>query len=180
MMRNAVLAVAASALTLTGCGGYVDPDGSASSDVAAGLGGSSPSTSSTGSPSTEPTGSGGSAEDSNSSGAACSQQQTAPHPELQGQLPAGFPTVAGWQPTQVTDQGRTRVVSGVLRGEAGDLVTVRDNAADELVGSGYRQTGTDEEVGFEAEAEFEGPQEVGIKVRPLCRDYLVLSYTVAR
>jgi hypothetical protein len=66
----------------------------------------------------------------------------------------------------------------VLRGGVTDLVTVRDNAADELVTEGYTQAGSDEEAGFEAEAEFTGPQEVTIKVKPLCRDYLVLTYTV--
>lgn len=160
MLRSAMVAV--SALALAGCG--------SSTDSPAGL--PAPA-SGTASGTTE-----SAATESGSAEAVCTPQQTAPHPELVRQLPADFPTVTGWQPVQVTDQGRTREVSGVLRGEVGDLVTVRDNAADELTSAGYHQGGTDEEVGFEAEAEFEGPQQVGIKVRPLCRDYLVLSYTV--
>jgi hypothetical protein len=160
------------ALALAGCSNDADPASETASGISSTV--ASPSQSSSGlsnSPSGEASGTAGAAQ------AACGQQ-TAPRPDLIRQLPADFPTVTGWQPTKVTNQGQTREVSGVLRGEVGDLVTVRDNAADELVSSGYDQTGTDEEVGYEAEAEFEGTQEVSIKVKPLCRDYLVLTYTV--
>jgi hypothetical protein len=78
----------------------------------------------------------------------------------------------------VVDQGQTRAVRGVLRGEPADLVRVRDTAASQITGSGYTKTGSDEEPGFEAEAEFEGPSEVNLNVKPLCRGYLVLTYTV--
>jgi hypothetical protein len=115
---------------------------------------------------------------SGSATAASCDRQPAPHPELARQLPAGFPTVTGWQPTEVVDQGRTRVVRGVLPGEPADLAAVRDRAADRLAGAGYRRTGSDSEAGFEAEAELEGPHEVNVNVRPLCRGYLVLSYLV--
>lgn len=108
---------------------------------------------------------------------ACGEQPT-PHPELARQLPAGFPTVASWSATGVVNQGQTRAVQGILRGEAADLVRVRDAAAGQITAAGYTETGTDEEPGSEAEAEFEGPHEVSVKVRPLCRGYLALTYTV--
>ena len=168
-MKTSV-AMAVLGLALAGCGGN---SGSAP-NAASGISSTSPAQTSSGlssSPSGAASGTAGAAQ------AACGQQ-TAPRPDLVRQLPAGLPTIVGWQPTAVTNQGQTREVSGVLRGQVGDLVTVRDNAADELVSSGYQQTGSDEEAGYEAEAEFEGPQEVSIKVKPLCRDYLVLSYTV--
>jgi hypothetical protein len=167
MMRSAALAVAA--LVLAGCAS----DAGSASDPAAGSSGSAASAPAGATAATE-----SEAAEAGSAEVACTPQQTAPHPELRSQLPAGLPTVTGWQPTQVTDQGRTRAVSGVLPGEAGDLVSVRDDVADRLVGSGYHQSGTDEEAGYEAEAEFEGAQEVTIKVRPMCRGYLVLTYTV--
>ena len=171
-MRLSLLGVAV-VVVLAGCGGDADP----ASDAASGISSAAPSTEqrSSGLGSASP--SGGTSGTAGAAQAACGQQP-APRPELARQLPAGLPTVVGWQPTKVTDQGRTREVSGVLRGQVGDLVTVRDNAADELASAGYDQTGSDEELGYEAEAEFEGPQEVSIKVKPLCRDYLVLTYTV--
>lgn len=174
MKWSVVIPTAVLGLALAGCGG--GKDGDQGSPAASGL------ASTSGSPAPGSSGLASSASGEASGTAAAAQaacgQQPAPHPELASQLPANFPTVTGWQPTKVTTQGQTREVSGVLRGEVGDLVTVRDTAADELVSSGYHQTGSDEEVGYEAEAEFEGPQEVSIKVKPLCRDYLVLSYTV--
>ncbi len=164
MMRSAALAVAA--LMLAGCAS----DAGSASDRATGSSGGANSAPAGATAATE--------SEAGSAGLACTQQQRASHPELRSQLPAGLPTVTGWQPTQVIDQGRTRAVSGVLPGEAGDLVGVRDDAADRLVSSGYHQSGADEEVGYEAEAEFEGAHEVTVKVRPLCRGYLVLTYTV--
>jgi hypothetical protein len=156
---SAVVSVAVLALTLVSCSSAGDRRSTPSS-------GSSP----TSSPAETDA-------DSTSSAAACGEQTT-PHPELARQLPAGFPTVAGWSATEVVNQGQTRAVQGVLRGEAADLVRVRDTAASQLAAAGYTRSGSDEEPGFEAEAEFEGPHEVGIKVKPLCRGYLALTYTV--
>jgi hypothetical protein len=164
--------IAVLGLALAGCGTNADQAPEAASGLSGIAASPTPSPSGlSGSPPGAAPGTAGAAE------AACGQQ-TAPRPDLARQLPTGLPTVTGWQPVTVATQGRTREVSGVLRGEVADLVTVRDNAADELVNSGYEQTGSDEEVGYEAEAEFEGPHEVRIKVKPLCRDYLVLTYTV--
>lgn len=174
MKLSVVIRTAVLGLALAGCGGNSNQPSDTASGISSAVASASQSSSGlSNSPSGGPSGTAGAAQ------AACGQQ-TAPRPDLIRQLPADFPILIGWQPTKVTNQGQTREVSGVLRGQVGDLVTVRDNAADELVSSGYDQTGSDEEVGHEAEAEFEGPQEVSIKVKPLCRDYLVLSYTVRR
>lgn len=170
MKLRAVIPAAVLGLALAGCGTDTSPSSGAASGLSSAA--ASPTQSRlSNSPSGAASGTAGAAE------ADCGQQ-TVPRPDLLRKLPADFPAITGWQPTKVAEQGRTREVSGVLRGEVGDLVTVRDNAAAELASSGYDQTGSDEEAGFEAEAEFEGPQEVSIKVKPLCRDYLVLSYTV--
>ncbi|MEO7261113.1 MAG: hypothetical protein ABI047_07665 [Jatrophihabitantaceae bacterium] len=174
MKLSVASAAAVLTLALAGCGGDADPVSGAASGLSA-------ATSSAASASPFLSGSAGSSEsESESAGAAqeACRQQPSPRPELLRQLPADFPTVTGWQPTELAIQGQSRAFSGVLRGEVADLVTVRDNAADELVNAGYIQAGSDEEVGFEAEAEFNGPQEVSIKVKLLCRDYLVLTYTV--
>ncbi|HEX8092691.1 hypothetical protein [Jatrophihabitans sp.] len=158
-MRLSALGTAAIvALTLVGCGGTAEPEPATGSSSTA----SSPVETDA---------------DATASAAACGNR-TAPHPELARQLPAGFPTVAGWTATEVVNQGQTRVVNGILPGEAADLVRVRDSAASQITATGYTKSGSDEEPGFEAEAEFEGPHEVNIKVKPLCRGYLVLSYTV--
>ncbi len=178
MKLSVVLVTTVLGMALAGCGG---DKGDTATDAASGLrsAASSMAQSASGSASGSATKE-APAEASEAAAAAESEcgQKTTPRPELLRQLPAGFPTVTGWQPTEVVNQGQTRAVSGALRGEVADMVTVRDNAADEIVTAGYDQTGSDEEVGYEAEAEFEGPQEVSIKVRPLCRDHLVLTYTV--
>jgi hypothetical protein len=160
MGMSAAVSAVILALTLVGCGSASDPESTPSSGASATA--SSPAETDA---------------DSTTSAAACGEQTT-PHPELARQLPAGFPTVAGWSATEVVNQGRTRAVQGVLPGEAADLVRVRDTAASQITVTGYSKTGSDEEPGFEAEAEFEGPHEVSIKVKPLCRGDLALTYTV--
>lgn len=176
MKLSVALVTTVLGMALTGCG---DDDGTAT-DAASELRSAASSMAQTASGSANDSGSESKEAPAEAASAAESEcgQKTTPRPQLIRQLPAGFPTITGWQPTEVVNQGQTRAVSGALRGAVGDLVTVRDNAADEIVTEGYTQTGSDEEVGYEAEAEFEGPQEVSIKVRPLCRDHLVLTYTV--
>ncbi len=175
MKPSVVIATAVLGLALAGCGGEAaDRAPGAAASVSSALASPSASGSSGGASSPDAS---QAAEASAAAQAECGDK-TAPRPELARQLPEDLQTVTGWQPVEVIEQGQTRAFSGVLRGTVDDLVTVRDNAADELVTFGYNQTGSDEEVGYEAEAEFEGPQEVSVKVKPLCRDYLVLTYTI--
>ena len=173
MTLRVVLATTILGLALAGCSGDADPASEAASGIPSAVTSPQQSPGETGD---KTLGASEAAEASAAAQAACGQRTT-PRPELARQL-LGVPTLVGWQPIEVANQGRTRAVSGALRGTVDDLVTVRDNAADELVSTGYNQTESDEEVGHEAEAEFEGPHEVRIKVKPLCRDYLVLTYTV--
>jgi hypothetical protein len=133
------------------------------SSAAAGL------ASASGSDSDEPTGS--------ASPGACTE--TAPaRPGITGQLPAGFPTVAGWIPTGAVSQGQTKAIRGLVPGGVDDLVSVRDAAVDRLNTAGYRKADSDQEPGYEAEADFTGPQEGNIKVRPCGRNHLLVIYTI--
>lgn len=177
MKLSVVLVTTFLGMALAGCAG---DDGDTASDATTSLRSAASSLASAGGSASSSATKEAPAEASEAAAAAESEcgQKTTARPELIRQLPADFPTLVGWEPTEVVNQGQTRAVSGALRGEVADLVTVRDNAADELVTQGYTQAGSEEEVGYEAEAEFEGPQEVTIKVRPLCRDHLVLTYTV--
>jgi hypothetical protein len=111
------------------------------------------------------------------SSAGCTGTATA-RPGVAGQLPAGLPTVAGWIPTEAVSQGQTKAIRGLVRGEVGDLVTVRDAAVNRISAAGYRKTDSDQEPGYEAEADFTGPQEGNINVRACGRDYLVVTYTI--
>lgn len=111
------------------------------------------------------------------SSAACAVKAS-PQPGVAGQLPAGFPTVAGWIPTEVITQGQTKAVRGAVPGDVADLVRVRDAALSRISTAGYRKADSDQEPGYEAEADFTGPHEGNINVRPWCRGYLTLTYTI--
>lgn len=111
------------------------------------------------------------------SSAACTKKPS-PRPGAAGQLPAGFPTIAGWVPTDVVSQGQTKAVSGVVPGDVKDLVTVRNAALSRISTAGYRATHSDQEPGFEAEADFTGAHEGNVKVRAWCPGYLLLTYTI--
>jgi hypothetical protein len=104
--------------------------------------------------------------------------RTTPHPQLAARLPAGFPTVAGWSATEVVSQGQTRAVRGVVAGAAKNIAAVRDAAVARIIAAGYSRTGSDQEPGFEADADFNGPHQGNINVRALCRGFLVLTYTI--
>jgi hypothetical protein len=111
------------------------------------------------------------------SAAACGAKTTA-RPQLGAQLPAGFATVAGWTPSELVSQGKTRAVRGFLRGDADDIAAVRDAAVARIVAAGYLKTGSDQEPGFEADADFTGPHQGNINVRSLCQGFLLLTYTI--
>lgn len=107
---------------------------------------------------------------------ACGDKIT-PHPAAAQKLPSGFPTVGGWAATEAVSQGKMLVLRGAVRGDPRDIVHVRDTAVGKLTAAGYLRTGRDEEPGFEADADFNGPHPGNINVRALCRDYLVVTYT---
>jgi hypothetical protein len=54
---------------------------------------------------------------------------------------------------------------------------VRDAAFSKILAAGYVKTGSDQEIGFEADGDFTGPHDGNINVKTLCKNYLVLTYT---
>jgi hypothetical protein len=105
--------------------------------------------------------------------------KTSANPAVAQKVPPGFPTVAGWVGTDALTQGRTVVLRGAVKGDPDEIVQARDAAVGKLTAAGYARTGGDEEPGFEADADFTGPHSGNINVRALCRDYLVVTYTLA-
>jgi hypothetical protein len=85
--------------------------------------------------------------------------------------------VNGWAATESLTQGRTLALRGAVRGGLEEIVVVRDAALRKIIASGYTKTGSDQEPGFEADADFNGPHPGNINVKALCRDYLVVTYT---
>jgi hypothetical protein len=170
MKFRTLVPTAVLALALAACGSASSSSSSAGSSTVSGI-----SASSSASPTTSESDTDAPADGASS--AACGEK-TSPHPKLALQLPTGFPTVTGWTSTQAVTQGRTHAIRGSLRGDAGDIVAVRDAAVARIVAAGYIKTGSDQEPGSEADADFRGPHEGNINVRVLCRDYLVLTYTI--
>ena len=107
----------------------------------------------------------------------CSDKTT-PDPAAAQKVPRGFPTVAGWVATEAVTQGKTLLVRGSVKGDPDEIGHVRDAAVAKLTAAGYKRSGGDEEPGFEADADFTGPHDGNINVRALCRDYLLVSYTI--
>jgi len=121
-------------------------------------------------------GSGGAAAPSASAaGAPC------PPPAATGAaLPLDLPLPPGGVVRTVAEQGRTSVSLIDVPGGAADLVRVRDEVVQGLVDVGYRLVDTDQEPGFEAEAEVAGPYDGTLRVRPLCTGMLEVRYAVLR
>jgi hypothetical protein len=107
---------------------------------------------------------------------ACGDKIT-PHPAVAQRLPNGFPTIDGWTATAAVTQGKTLALRGAVRGGPDDIIDVRDAALKKLTASGYTRAGSDQEPGFEADADFSGPHPGNINVKALCRDNLVVTYT---
>ncbi len=93
-------------------------------------------------------------------------------------LPLGLPMTAGGKVLQVTSQGRTVISFASLPGRRGDIVQVRDAVLADLRGAGYSVAGTDQEPGYEAEAELAGTHEGTLKVAPLCAGLLQVRYKI--
>ena len=74
--------------------------------------------------------------------------------------------------------GRTVVAFASLPGRRGDIVQVRDAVLADLRGAGYTVAGTDQEPGYEAEAELAGTHEGTLKVSPLCAGLLEVRYKI--
>ena len=93
-------------------------------------------------------------------------------------LPLGLPLTQGETVLSVTTQGKTTIAFAMLPGTRDDVVRVRDQVLSDLKAKGYTVSGTDQEPGFEAEAELGGAHDATLKVAPLCQDVLSIRYKV--
>jgi hypothetical protein len=160
------------ALSLAGCGGTAKTQsGSASGSASSSASGGATTGSDRSANSDTPSG--------GAPSATCGEAAT-PHPSVARQLPAGFLTVAGWTATEAVTQGKTQAIRGVVVGNAENIVAVRDAAVAAIASAGYTKTGSDQEPGAEADADFSGPYQGNINVRALCRGYLVVTYTIEK
>lgn len=78
----------------------------------------------------------------------------------------------------VQTQGKTTLVVASTAGTRQDVVMVRDAVVAELKKAGFTQTGTDQEPGYEAEAQLSGTADASVKVRPLCEGRIEVRYTI--
>ena len=112
-------------------------------------------------------------------GEPCTGQEV-PVADAPAQLPLGLPASAGSTVLRVAEQGRTTVAFASLPGTRDEIVPVRDRVLQDLATAGYRVVGTDQELGYEAEAELAGPYEGTLKVAPLCGELLEVRYKIDR
>lgn len=77
---------------------------------------------------------------------------------------------------RVQTQGRTTVVFSSTTGGRADLVDVRDQVLTALEPQGFSVVGTDQEPGFEAEAQIAGPSDGTVRVVPLCAGRIQVRY----
>ncbi len=93
-------------------------------------------------------------------------------------LPPGVELPEGLKLLDVVTQGRTVLVLSSQAGTREQVVQVRDELVDKLVAAGFTRTGTDQEPGYEAEAQLGGRGDGSLRVRPLCQDRLEVRLTL--
>lgn len=93
-------------------------------------------------------------------------------------LPLDLPLSEGAQVLRVDTQGATTVAFASLPGGRDDIVARRDAVLRDLQAAGYRVTGSDQEPGFEAEAQIAGPHEGTVRIKPLCTGLLEVRYKI--
>ncbi|MCU1587235.1 MAG: hypothetical protein JWN31_728 [Frankiales bacterium] len=94
------------------------------------------------------------------------------------ELPLAIPLTSGETVLSVTTQGKTTIAFAKISGTRNDVVKVRDQILTDLRAKGYTVPGTDQEPGFEAEAELAGTHDGTLKVAPLCQDVLSVRYKI--
>mgnify|MGYP003296805668 CR=1 FL=1 len=99
-------------------------------------------------------------------------------PESGATLPVGLALPTGQKLLRVQKQGKTTVAFASTAGGRDDIVRVRDEVLDLLKASGFTVKGTDQEPGYEAEAELSGVVDGTIRVKPLCTDRLEVRYKI--
>ena len=95
-------------------------------------------------------------------------------------LPAGLTVPADQKLLRVQTQGRTTVAFTSAAGGRDDIVAVRDKVLGLLKAQGFKVDGTDQEPGYEAEAELSGPVDGTLRVKPLCTGRLEIRYKIER
>ena len=93
-------------------------------------------------------------------------------------VPAGLTLPPDQKLLRVQTQGRTTVAFTSTAGGRDDIVAVRDRVLDLLKGRGFKVTGTDQEPGYEAEAELSGVVDGTLRVKPLCTGRLEIRYKI--
>ena len=79
---------------------------------------------------------------------------------------------------RVQTQGKTVVAFASTDGGRDDIVTVRDAVLEKLKAQGFTVVGTDQEPGYEAEAEVSGTADGTVRVTPLCEGRLEVRYKI--
>lgn len=102
--------------------------------------------------------------------------EASPAPGAPAELPLDLPLTDGETVLRVVTQGATTVAFASEPGGRDDIVAVRDEVLDDLREVGYEVVGTDQEPGYEAEAEISGPHTGTVKVSPLCTGLLEVRY----
>jgi len=98
-------------------------------------------------------------------------------PSADAQPPPGYLSLPPDQKLlRVQTQGRTTVVFASTAGGRGDLIEVRDRVLTALKTQQFSVAGTDQEPGFEAEAQIAGPSEGTVRVTPLCTGRIQVRY----
>ena len=99
-------------------------------------------------------------------------------PTTASALPYGIPLSKGETVLRVAKQGATVVAFASLPGGRDDVVAVRDAVLEDMAALGYAVEGTDQEPGYEAEAQVAGPHTGTLRVKPLCEGLLEVRYKV--
>jgi hypothetical protein len=99
-------------------------------------------------------------------------------PEPGASLPAGLTLPEDQKLLRVQTQGKTTVAFTSTAGGRDDIVAVRDRVLDLLESRGFTVKGTDQEPGYEAEAELSGFVDGTIRVKPLCTGRLEIRYKI--
>lgn len=97
-----------------------------------------------------------------------------------GAFEVDFSVPADQKLLSIQTQGKTTLVVTSTAGTREDVVQVRDEVVTQLAAAGFTRTGTDQEPGYEAEAQLSGTADASVKVRPLCEGRLEIRYTIRR
>ena len=92
--------------------------------------------------------------------------------------PAGLSLPPEQKLLRVQKQGRTVVAFASTAGDRDDIVTTRDAVLEKLKAQGFTVVGTDQEPGYEAEAEITGTADGTVRVTPLCEGRLEVRYKI--